>query len=226
MRKFLLLFFLLILTACSTTLPESVADVDQEILSIYVDVFSEQWLPKLYTCVERSPERLVFRTPDIDAANIVLRINNAPKLGGTPYQIGELEFVVATNAQNAVVDISLESVRQIYTGGLRNWAELEGRDVPIEVWAYRPKIGLNEILLGGGSLSSLARQAQGPGAMRAALEGNIAVIGFLPREEALSADNIQIIGMDDEFIFPVLVFLSEESPDLKILVQCLQSNIE
>ncbi len=226
MRKSLLLFFLLILTACSTTVPELAADVDQEILFVYTDAFSEQWLPKVYTCAERSAEWLVFRTPDIDAANIVLRVNATPQLGGTPYQVGELEFVVATNAQNLVADISLESVQQIYTGGLRNWAELEGRDAPIEVWAYSSEIGLNEILLGGGSLSSLAKQAQGPGAMRAALEGNIAAIGFLPRKEALSADNIQIIGMDEKFIFPVLVFLSEESPYLKNLVQCLQSNIE
>lgn len=220
MRKTFPLFFLFLFTACSTKpLP---ADADKQIVSVYADATAERWLPLVYTCAERSHEWFVSRTPDIASANLVLRVNDSPELNATPYQIAEIEFVVVTNAKNMLSDLSLAEIQAIYTGKLYNWSELGGEDSPIDFWAYLPEMGLNETLLGGGRLSSLAKQAQNPRAMRANVAQNRFAIGFLPREDALADENIQIIVLEKEFRFPVLAAAKDDAAQLSPLLACLQ----
>ena len=220
MRRVFPLLLLIILTACVE--PPSALDADRQVVAVYVDEFTEAWLPALYTCAERTPELLVSRTPDIDSANLVLRLIRTPETDGVAYQLGNMEFFVAINAENTVVDLTFDDVQAIYAGKIYNWSQLGGDDTTIQVWAYRTDAGVNDILLGDGTLSSLAKQAQSPEAMRDAVAENPSGIGFLPREEMSEIAHIQYITLDQSFILPLLAIVSEEDQSALSLIQCLQ----
>jgi phosphate transport system substrate-binding protein len=54
-----------------------------------------------------------------------------------------LVFIV--HKSNPVDDISLEQVREIYSGRLENWGQLKGPDMPIRTFLARPKKGLSGV---------------------------------------------------------------------------------
>lgn len=223
MRRFLALFFLIFLSACAPkkTLPSA----DRQVISVYADLFTERWLPTLYTCAERSPKLLVYRTQEIGSANLILRVTNDPQQDGTSYQIGESEFVIATNAQNAVKNISFTAIQNIYAGRFHHWTQLGGDDALIQLWVYPVETGLNATLIGDENLSSLAKQAQNPEALRVALESDIYAIGFLPREE-IQSSNIQFLRLDYEFTFPIIATVFTDTPEIKNIVSCLQKKMQ
>ena len=220
MRRFLPLLFFLFLTACAT--PQAISvDVERERVDVYVDAFSEAWLPALYTCAERSPVWLVARTPNVDAAKLILHVTPNPEPGIAAYAVGEIEFVLAVNDANPVEMLTADEIRAIYTGQVTNWSQLGGDDASIQVWAYTPETGLNGILLGQGILSSLAYQAQSPRAMRDALASDSAAVGILPVEMESTEAGIRHIP-SAEMKFPVLLMLPDEQDGLKLLAACLQ----
>ncbi|MBI5611914.1 MAG: substrate-binding domain-containing protein [Gammaproteobacteria bacterium] len=49
-------------------------------------------------------------------------------------------LVVIVHKDNPVSDITLERIRQLYTGKLTNWKQLGGRDAPIELYVRKGKI--------------------------------------------------------------------------------------
>ena len=225
MRRFFLPLFLLLLTACSPSTSVS-SDVEQQVVSVYADAFAERWLPALYDCAGQTPAVLVLRTLEIDSANIILRVTPVPDARGESYQLGELEFAVVTHAANPLSVLTWVDLQGIYTGKLSDWSELGGAAAPIQVWAYAPETGLNGIFLGGGRLSSLAQQAQGPAAMRAGVVSDPSTLGFIPLDDALAAEGIQIIDISQRLTFPILASISAQEPEFISLVACLQGRIQ
>lgn len=49
-------------------------------------------------------------------------------------------LVVIVHKDNPVTDITLEQIRDLYKGKIRNWKELGGNDAPIKVYARKGKI--------------------------------------------------------------------------------------
>ena len=49
-------------------------------------------------------------------------------------------LVVIVHQDNPVSDITLEQIRQVYTGEVNNWAQLGGRDAPIDLYVRQGKI--------------------------------------------------------------------------------------
>ncbi|OGI41820.1 MAG: hypothetical protein A2150_00445 [Candidatus Muproteobacteria bacterium RBG_16_64_11] len=49
-------------------------------------------------------------------------------------------LVVIVHKDNPVSDITLEQLRQLYTGKLTNWKQLGGRDAPIELYVRKGKV--------------------------------------------------------------------------------------
>lgn len=49
-------------------------------------------------------------------------------------------LVVIVHKDNPVSDISIDQVRQLYTGKITNWKQLGGRDAPIELYVRKGKI--------------------------------------------------------------------------------------
>ena len=224
MRRIFPLSFFFILVSCTPQVPA--VDVEKDVVYVYADAFSEAWLPALYTCAERSPELLVYRASDIDTANIILRLNGYPRLDTPAYHLADVEFVVATNAQNPLDTLSLEDVHAIFIGKITNWAQLGWDDALIQIWGYTSETGLNGVLLQGEKLSSLAKQAQSPVAMRDAITADQYEIGFIPLEMVLSDPSIQKISFAQPMKLPLLILLREESDSSKSVVACLQRNTD
>jgi len=219
-RLFSLLFIVIFIVACA---PQNISvGVDRQVITVYADVFSEDALPALYACAERSPELLLSRTPDIDSANIILRLTPDPGLSTTLYQVAEIEFVLAINVENPLSGLSTADIEAIYSGRMFNWAQLGWDDAPVHLWVYDPETGLNGLIFGPGRPSSLAKQAQSPRAMRDANLNDPYAIGFLPSEETLRQENIQILPFDQKIILPVLAAIPDEDPNILALVACLQ----
>jgi hypothetical protein len=220
MNRFVALLFLLSLVACSPQTPVANMDVARIQVDVYIDAFSEPWLPALYDCAERSPTWLVARTPNVDSANISLTVNSQQITGAASYQIDEIEFLAAVNAQNPL-ELRLTDIQAIYAGQVYNWAQLGWDDALIHAWGYSPGTGVNEILLGTGNLSSLVYQAESPRAMRAVIEKDVYAIGFLPRTDFSPDDAVRAIIPGTEIFLPVLALVPEGDADFSALIACL-----
>ena len=220
MRFLISLFAILILTSCA---PQEIpVDVETQKVAVYVDPFSESWLSDIYACTERSSEVLVSRTTEIDSANIILQLNPSVSGEAVAYQVGDVEFRLAVNSTNPIAEIDISTIQAIYSGKRNNWAEFGGEDAPVALWAYNPEFGVEDILLEGGRLSSLAKQTQNPAAMRDIISGNPYAIGFLPADMATDADPIRFVESVEAISLPVLVLLPEEDALLRSITACLQ----
>lgn len=220
MRRLIFLVLPFFLLACGVQTPVLETDVTRERIDIYVDAFSEGWLPAFYDCAERSPVWLLARTPSADSANVVVGINGSLMPAVVPYPLGEIEFLPVINAQNPL-GLSVDDIQAIYAGRVYNWAQLGWDDAPIQAWAYPSEMGVNGRLLGTDKLSSLVYQAQSPAAMRDAIQQDIYAIGFLPRADVLPSDSIRPVSLDVEFSFPVLAMVPQGETNALSLLACL-----
>jgi hypothetical protein len=224
MRYLYLLLVFLLSSCASKALP---ADVDEQVIRVYVSPAAEPWLEDVYDCAARSPEWLVERTPDIILANLVLRVDHTSSLGGEPYQIGEAELVLLLNADNPLSQLSRKEVQAIFTGNIHNWAEVGGDNANIQIWAYSAESDLQQAfyksVLGNGALSSLAKQAQSPGAMQEAVAGDLYAIGFALEAEVQSDERIHISAFSEPIKLPILIFPSKTGFErIENLITCLQ----
>ncbi len=221
MRRFFPIIFFLLLIACTPQTPTAVVEIDRERINVYADSFSLDQFAALADCAARSPFGLVVRVADINAANIILTVNPQQKPDAVAYQLGEVQFLPVVSRQNPL-ELSFADLQAIYSGKIYNWSQLGWDDAPIQVWAYNSGAGVNGILLGQGSLSSLAYQAQTPAAMRSAIQKDMYAIGFLPAEALEPNDNIRSLALDMAFSLPVLALLPKDDASALALLECLE----
>jgi phosphate transport system substrate-binding protein len=67
-----------------------------------------------------------------------------------------LAFIVHTS--NPLDNITLEEVREIYSGKIDNWKQLKGKDSPIKIFVSKPRMGLSGV---EGSLRALVLKGKG-----------------------------------------------------------------
>ncbi len=218
LRIFLLLLFL---AACAPQ--KNAVDEMPEILSVYSSSTTEAWIPLVYTCAERPPFRLVARNHSIASADMSLRLIAPQDSALTAYQVGEVEIVVAGNAINPIPALTQAQVAAIFDGRISNWAQVGGEDGEIRLWVYGQEDDLqqifNETLLGGGKLSSLARQAQNTEEMRREIAQDAYALGIISQAEG--EENLRILYNVGKF--PVFTVLQEEmGEELFSLLKCLQ----
>jgi len=221
MRRILLLLTLFLAACSSAATP---LDSPSRSFTYYAAPGTEKVIPDLYDCADRTRFGLAARTPNINQADLIIRLT-APQSDIAAYQVGTMELVLAANLAATSVGLSLDQVKSIYTGKTSNWAEVGGTEAEIQVWAYGADNDLqkvfSETMLTEGSLTSNARQVQDPRKMRDALVTNENAVGILPRAEV--RDDLHILSAIN--IYPVLVLVSNEAKnDLSSIIHCLQSN--
>ncbi len=218
LRIFLLLLFLI---ACAPQ--KNTVDEMPELLSLYLTSAADAWIPLVYACAERSPFGLFARNHDITSADISLRIIAPQDSTLVAYQIGEVEIAVVGNAANPIPALTEAQVIAIFNGRISNWAQVGGEDVEIVLWVYGQDDDLqqifNETLLGGGKLSSLARQAQNMEGMRSEIAKDANALGIIAPSEG--DENLRILYAVGKF--PVFAILPAEMEEgLFSLLKCLQ----
>ena len=218
MKRIILLVFLL-LTACGA----APADVVPQVVTVYATVAAEGWMAEIYDCAERTPGVLAARGFDISSADISLRIGEPARLTSLAYQIGETEIAVVSRAGNSVTSLTVSQVAGLFSGRIRSWAEIGGEDAAVGIWVYDRgddlQAAFDGTILGGGSISSLARQAISPGAMRDVIAEDENALGILPN--AWVDDDLQVLYKTGAF--PVLaVTRSEPTEAVRAMLVCLQ----
>lgn len=92
-------------------------------------------------------------------------------------------IALLVNPANKVKDITLEQVKDIYTGKVKNWKELGGKDAPIVVVSREEGSGTRDAFqeIVGYKSEELVKDASisdGSGAVKATVSGNENAIGF------------------------------------------------
>ncbi len=218
-RLFLLL--LIFLTSCTPQTSSVNLEESPQLFTLYSTSTAESFVPLVYDCAARTRFGLVARTPNIDEADISLRIG-AVENG---YKIGEIELVIVNNAANPVEILTIQEINDIFTGKIVNWAQIGGDDASITLWVYDKKNDLqvvfNETMLGAGITSTLAHQAQNTREMRREIAQDTYAIGISTQAEA--GANLRVLHSFGKL--PILAVSKDKSKKIVFsVISCLQED--
>lgn len=173
--------------------------------------------------IEKEAEEFKTTSPDINvqvnqlgsSAGIKDAINGTVQVGMTSRDLKEDEknqglkeveiaydgIALITNKSNSIKSLSLSQIKDIYTGKIKNWKEIGGKDTPIVVVSredgsgtrdsFQEKVGYKSE-----ELTPEAQIADGSGNIKSLVSTNENAIGFISFEylddsiNALQVDNI------------------------------------
>jgi len=241
MRKFWLLC-LFLLTACGTP-PHAISPSTPEMVNVALTPSLRPFAEVLHTCAAAYMELTInivevpASAQDIQTADLVIR------LGGTPggfyaAPIGEESVVLIVNANNPVLAIPADKLRDLFTGLITSWAEVGGTDQPVQVWSFPEgddaRAAFDAVIFPGEDLTPQALLAPNPQAMLGAVADDPLAIGYVPQnwltqmsDEAL----IRPLSINQKLVEqlhqPVLA-LSRVEPkgSVQQLLVCMQSVIK
>ena len=224
MKKLFTFFLLslLVLSGCAAATPASTA----EVVTVQYTAATQPWLAGLVGCAGENIVSAEIRsadTLDIQAAEISMRIGETANLLIHTYQIGTDALRVIANRQNPVTQLSIEQVRGLFGGQIKNWKDVKGSDAPVQVWVFATGEDVEQVFeqtgLGDSPVTSTARLATSPGEMAQAIANDVNAIGILTR-------HWQAEGVADLFTVasvPVLAILPAEPQGvLRQVIDCLQ----
>ena len=152
-----------------------------------------------------------------------MRIGQPPKSTFPTYQIGTDVIKVIGNSQNPMKSLTLVQVRDIFTGRVQNWKDIQGPDQSINVWVYASGEDVEQLFeqkaLSASPVTTLARLAVSPEDMAAAVAKDANAIGLLAESwKAAGVTNLYTVSTE-----PVLVYTpSQPQGDVLDLIRCLQ----
>ena len=207
---------LIFLTACAPATPLATPQV----VKVYSTSSAQPWLTDLYNCSSAS---VVINLTDSQSADILIRMGESAGLTTPAFQIGTDDILVAVHPQAGIGSLTIEQVRQLFTGQATNWKDVGGNDVPVQVWIYSPDEDVQQIfdniVLAGQPVTSLARLAVSAQAMSDAIGANPGSIGVLTRRWKAGNTREALVVASA----PVLVITkSEPQGAIKDLIACLQ----
>ncbi len=132
---------------------------------------------------------------------------------------------MVNHPQGGVGALTLEQVRQLFSGRVTNWKDVGGNDLPVQVWTFSPGEDIQQIfesaVMHGQPLSSFARLAVSAQAMSDGVGNTPGSIGYLPRRwkagnvrEALKVATVPVL---------VLARTEPQGPE-RDLIACLQAS--
>lgn len=179
------------------------------------------WLESAYDC---TPSDAAIVLSDDARADVLLRLGEPEHLVTPAYRIGSEEVIVVTHPRAGVGPLTASEVEALFAGQVRNWIDVGGADLPVEVWAYDSTVDLqlelDRAILHGrpvGSLARLAATAQHMSDSVAAVPGSI---GLLSRRwnagnthEALVISTVPVLAITQ----------TEPQGALARLIACMQA---
>ncbi len=229
MRLRLLAALLLVaLAACIPAAPEATPQV----LRVQYTFAARPWLADLQACASGRPgfviaaEERPASSLDPHSAELVLRLGAPPHLISPSYALGEEKIRIIVHPENPLDSLTAVQSAGLFSGRLRNWKELGGPDLPVQVWTFNEaedlQQGFRAAILQGGPVTPLARQAQSPEEMAAGVAADPAAIGLLP-ERFLDAGPRPLKLEADGLVLPLLAILPEEPQgSLREILACMQ----
>jgi hypothetical protein len=187
---------------------------------------SAPWLEFVYDCSDGNVVNAEQRAADFldpQSVDITLRIGQPVSLTFPAFQIGSEDILVIINSQNPVKSLTVEQVREVFSGQILNWERLNGPDNPVVVWVYSSGEDVwqifNQVILGGSPATSTANLAAGPEEMVRAISSDINAVGLLTGH--WKGDNYYAVYTVASV--PVLVITQTEPKGaIQKMVACLQ----
>ena len=219
MLKLLVAWFLLawLVTACGSPAPEAMPNL----VTIYATSAAYPWLDEVYSCASPS---VIVSLSDPDTAYIGLRFGEPAALNSLAYQIGSDDLLVVVQPQTAVGSLTLDQVRQLFSGQVSKWKDIGGADLPVQVWTYSQAEDVQQLfqrlVMQGQPIVSLARLAVSAQAMSDSVGSTPGSIGVLPRRWKAGNTNAVLVVTSA----PVLATVaSPPQGAIRDLISCLQS---
>ena len=137
-------------------------------------------------------------TADIGLASRALK--DAEKESGLAETTLALDGIaIIVNADNAVADLTVEQIAQIFTGGIANWSELGGADLKISCVGRESGSGTRdgfESITGTADACKLDYEQTSTGAVIEAVRNNPNAIGYASLSSAEEQDGIKILTVN------------------------------
>lgn len=175
---------LLFLTSCSPATPTAAA----EIITVQYTAAAAPWLVNLYDCAGENTILVEQRAADYFDPNmkLAIRIGEPINLDSPAYQIGTEDILVIVNPLNPINRLDGDQVRDLFSGQIQNWKDINGTEAAAQVWVFTPSEDVQQIFeqiaLRGAPITSLARLAAGPEEMAQAIVSDVNAIGILSRD--------------------------------------------
>ena len=148
---------------------------------------------------------LIDQQIDICAASRPMRVEEAQKLAikhnaiGIRYLVGKDALSVYINKNNPVKDLTMEQIKNIFKGEIKNWQEIGGPNREIQVIIRPPNSGtfhyFKEHVLEGAKYSEKAITQNTTRAVAAFIMNNIAAIGYGGMAFSDEIDHVTIDGI-------------------------------
>lgn len=193
--------------------------------------------PQFAQCAEEQPGAglVLLDTPapavNMDRSPLALRWGADPAFQGFSAVIGQETLAVIVHPGNPTSAIPVEDLRAIYQGTLHEW-KTPADPAEIQAWAYSAGgdvQGIFEAAVESKIAPRAASTAPDPAAMREAVSGSPAAIGFLPRRWLdASVKEITVTGLDPQRSRQPLIAMSKSEPKgpLYSWLLCLQKELQ
>jgi hypothetical protein len=199
----------------------SPVDTQRVSLTVHATSAAYPWLETAYDC---TPSDAAIVLSDDPQADLLIRLGEPGQLVTPAYQIGTEELMIVTHPQVGIGALTASKVGALFSGQIREWTEVGGSDLPVEVWAFDPTVDLqlelDRAILQGRPVSSLARLAVGSQHMSDSVGAVPGAIGLLSRRwkagnthEALVFATVPVLAITQ----------AEPAGALARLIECMQA---
>jgi hypothetical protein len=214
--KRILLAVLFALTACAP----AVGVVTPQLVKVYITSAASSRLGDLYNC---SAPSIAISLSDAGSADITLRLGPPDGLSSPAFQIGTEDVLVIVQSQNSLNQLTANQVHAIFLGQVTNWKDLDGMDMPIQVWTYAQGEDVQQVfeqdVMENQQVTSFARLAVSAQDMLNSVANDPDSIGFLPAAWMKG----KVKNMYTVASVPLLAITrSQPQGALKELIACLQ----
>ncbi len=150
-------------------------------------------------------DALLNRTTDLAAASRDLNASESIQLHAKSIKLKKItvardSVAIIVNPANPVESLTLEQLKNIFSGSIKNWSAVGGNKAPIEVFSREDKSGtynfFKEHLLQGAEYAKGSQTVLSGNELLAAVEKNKKAIGYLGMGTASTAGKkIRVIGL-------------------------------
>jgi hypothetical protein len=220
----LALYGFLILTAACTP---AVSTATPETIRVQYSFATQPWLTSLYNCAGKdivTAERRAEEFQEPQSAELVIRVGQPAYLISRVWQIGSDDLLVIVNSQNPLTKLTASQVRDLFTGQISHWKDINGADAPVHVWVFAAGEDVQQIfeqtVVGGSPVTSMARLANSPDDMLKAVSTDVGAIGIITRRlKTETTMDVFTVGSN----LPILAITqAEPQGSLSQILACLQ----
>lgn len=234
MKQFFLFGLLLFLSACQPV--PVVVEPTPQLVRVDVSPSATWILPALDSCartngqVDLSVREISTAALDPDTTDLLIRTGGWKSDSGSAFEIGQIRLDVIVHPDSPVDELSAQALADIFSGRVRQWAQLEPSLPTADIQVWLPpagdeiRDGLQQALLAGEEPTPLARIAPDPQAMLTAVAADEFALGILP--SAYLDPTVKAVDSSLEIWLPVLAVTRSEPAGLpRELMICLQNKI-